>query len=361
MMVLFALSIHRTEDERVFFQQMETLNRHGFQTSVVSLIDDGLMDGTFSLKQKLAHLIEVFKRKNPSIIVGDSPIVILAAFRYKKCYASDVRLVYDVTEWIPSKKNMTNCSLFLRPFKWIALSLFSCLAGFLTTAFIFGEHHKALPFHLVFPSKKHLYLSYYATFNKLKRFPIRQNNAEWKLCYSGSLTNEKGFNKVLSVITQVAQIRPNHSFVFKLFSSEKPAIEHLLPSNIKLDWCGYLSFTDFCSTIGDADIYFDLRKIDFENTRCLPIKLFYYMAAGRVVIYSDLKAIPIGVPEIEKFGVLVNPSDEKQVVEALLKYIDREDFYVEHCHNAEFLARNKYDWSKIEDSFVDFINKVRNE
>ena len=49
MMVLFALSIHRAEDERVFFQQMETLNRHGFQTSVVSLIDDGLMNGTFSL------------------------------------------------------------------------------------------------------------------------------------------------------------------------------------------------------------------------------------------------------------------------------------------------------------------------
>lgn len=361
MMVLFALSIHRAEDERVFFQQMETLNRHGFQTSVVSLIDDDLMDGTFSLKQKLAHLIEVFKRKKPSIIVGDSPIVILAAFRYKKCYASDVRLVYDVTEWIPSKKNMTNCSLFLRPFKWIALSLFSCLAGFLTTAFIFGEHHKALPFRLVFPSKKHLNLSYYATFNEIKRFPIRKKDAEWKLCYSGSLSDEKGFNKVLSVITEAAQNRQNHSFVFKLFSSDKPMIEHLLPSNVKLDWCGYLSFTDFCSQIGDADIYFDLRKIDFENTRCLPIKLFYYMAAGRVVIYSDLKAIPIGVPEIEKFGVLVNPSDEKQVVEALLNYIDQEELYVEHCHNAEFLARNKYDWSKIEDSFVDFINKVRDE
>ena len=113
MMVLFALSIHRAEDERVFFQQMETLNRHGFQTSVVSLIDDGLMNGTFSLKEKMAHFINVFVKKKPRVIVGDSPIVIFAAFRYKRCNDTDVRIVYDVTEWIPSKKNITNCSLFL--------------------------------------------------------------------------------------------------------------------------------------------------------------------------------------------------------------------------------------------------------
>ena len=85
MMVLFALSIHRAEDERVFFQQMETLNRHGFQTSVVSLIDDGLMNGTFSLKEKMAHFIKVFVKKKPRVIVGDSPKIGRASCRERVC------------------------------------------------------------------------------------------------------------------------------------------------------------------------------------------------------------------------------------------------------------------------------------
>ena len=124
MKILFALSIHRAEDERVFSQQMETLNRRGFHTSVVSLINDGLMDGSFSIKDKMAHLISFFLQDEPDIIVGDSPIVILSAWSYKRKINKKLSIVYDVTEWVPSKKNLANCTALLRPVKWFLLLLF---------------------------------------------------------------------------------------------------------------------------------------------------------------------------------------------------------------------------------------------
>lgn len=361
MKVLFALSIHRSEDERVFFQQMKTLNKNGFQTSVVSLINEGLMDGTFSTGEKITCLIDTFRSENPRMIVADSPIVVLSAWFYKWRHNRNLRIVYDITEWVPSKKNLTNCRAIFKPLKWVFLFFFSFLAGCLTSAFIFGEYHKALPFRLFFPYKPHLYLSYYASFEQIKRHPKRERNSPWRFCYSGGLSEEKGFDKLISVLIEVAKIRPNSSFIFKVFSSEKPQIEQLLPDNVKLDWCGYLSFDEFCNQIGDADIYFDLRKIDFENTRCLPIKLFYYMASARVVIYSNLEAIPIGVPEIESLGALVDPSDIFSVVEAVLNYIDNEELYLQHCKNAEFYALNKYNWSREEISFVNFMRQVGNE
>lgn len=361
MKILFALSIHRAEDERVFSQQMETLNRRGFHTSVVSLINDGLMDGSFSIKDKMAHLISFFLQDEPDIIVGDSPIVILSAWSYKRKINKKLAIVYDVTEWVPSKKNLANCTALLRPVKWFLLLLFSWLSGYLSTAFLFGEYHKALPFRIFFSSKKYLNLSYYATVGRIKRFPLRRKGNSWCFCYSGGLSEEKGFPMVVEAVCECARRRPGKSFRFKIFSRQNPEINFQLPDNLKIEWCGYLSFDDFCCQIGDADIFFDLRKIDFENSRCLPIKLFYYMAAGRVVIYSDLKAIPIGVPEIEKFGVLVDSSQIETVVSSVLMYIDDEELFFQHCRNAEFLAKNKYDWTKTEELFVDFIKEIGDE
>ena len=104
-----------------------------------------------------------------------------------------------------------------------------------------------------------------------------------------------------------------------------------------------------------SDLFFDLRDRDAENQRCLSIKLFYYMAAGRPVIYSDLKAIVKGCPEIEQFGHLVNPFDTETIVDIVNGYIKDEDLYRKHCAVARQLAEHKYNWKAIEADFVRFI------
>ena len=97
----------------------------------------------------------------------------------------------------------------------------------------------------------------------------------------------------------------------------------------------------------------DLRTADWENNRCLPIKIFYYLAAGRPVIYSNLKAIRKEIPEIESVGVLVNT--QKDAVHAITDYTTCYKKYEKYCLRARELAENKYNWSKYEKLFADFV------
>ncbi|MDR2854203.1 MAG: glycosyltransferase, partial [Prevotellaceae bacterium] len=107
--------------------------------------------------------------------------------------------------------------------------------------------------------------------------------------------------------------------------------------------------------IGASDIFFDLRQIDAENTRCLPIKLFYYMAAGRPVVYSDLKAIRKEVPEWEQIGTLVNPNHTDKTAATIAQWINNKETYQQQCAAALRCAQTKYNWENIAPKFVKLV------
>ena len=101
----------------------------------------------------------------------------------------------------------------------------------------------------------------------------------------------------------------------------------------------------------------DLRDTDVENTRCLPIKLFYYLAAGRPVIYSDLKAIRKGVSEIISDS-LVQSEDTETAAHLIEEMVIHPDRYKLICNRNRHLAENKYNWERISNVFVQFIETL---
>lgn len=107
--------------------------------------------------------------------------------------------------------------------------------------------------------------------------------------------------------------------------------------------------------INDTDIFLDLRRIDFENQHCLPIRLFYYAALGRPVIYADIRAIRKEV-DMESFGFLVRPDDFKTIVKIITEYLNNREIYSLHCRNARKLAESKYNWRIIEPLFLKFLS-----
>ncbi len=80
------------------------------------------------------------------------------------------------------------------------------------------------------------------------------------------------------------------------------------------------SFEKFTDALADADLCFDLREINFENNHSLPIKLFYFMGAGKPVIYSDLKGIRKHMGTLS-FGSLADPQDAEAISEIIVNYI----------------------------------------
>ncbi len=365
MKVAFVLTAHLPNDERVWFQEAQSLIENGFETFIISTNTNEISvpntycfdDIGMSKKEVIKRVFPILDRISPDIIICDNPIAILAARYYKKNTQSLSSIIYDVTEWYPSKKNLRGLSLGKKVVKGFVLSLLSLYAAWFLDGFIFGECDKAKPFRLLFPWKKYIYLPYYADVNQIKTYPLRDISAECVCLYSGPLTEEKGFFKVLNVLKEVSIRFPETKFILRIISSQN--IDSLQTNNFEVQQINYLPFQSFCEKIGKADLFFDLRKNDFENTRCLPIKLFYYMAAGRPVIYSDLRAIKQQVPEINETGVLVDPENTEKILSAIYNYINDKKRYQNHCERTRELAEQKYNWAKVSPDFVEFVKKIK--
>jgi glycosyltransferase involved in cell wall biosynthesis len=365
MRVAFALVAHLPNDERVWFQQAKSLQEAGYETFIVStrtnncsLANSYCFDDTAMPKRKLIEkLASILLSIIPDVLICDNPIAILAAQRYNKKIGKQVRIMYDITEWYPSKKNLRGLPLWKKVVKAPLLIFLSFYAARFLDGFIFGEQDKAKPFRFFFPWKKFIYLPYYADSGLVKTYPVKNLSKECVFFYAGNLTEEKGFDTVFNVALKCAFHFPETKFILRIVSNDNPDRLPTSPTiaNLEIQKLATLPFLSFCEEIGKADIFFDLRKMDVENMRCLPIKLFYYMAAGRPVIYSNLKAIQKAVPEIHSAGMLVDSKDTSAIVAQIARYLQDEKYYQGQCISARQLAEQKYNWATIEPLFVDFI------
>lgn len=361
--IAFALVAHYPADDRIYFQLAETLKQSGHEVTIISAITDECnlpgtqcFDSAGMSKNLLISKLQVcFSDFNPDIIICDNPIAIFAAKRYKNRHKK-IRILYDITEWYPSKKNVNRLSFFKKIIKLKLLSLLSFYAGWLTDAFIFGEYYKAKPFRFFFFWKKYIDLSYYANIDWIKIYPRKDISGECNLFYSGPLTVDKGVDKMLKAVLKTAENHPGTKFTLTIVSGTKDyQLLTEIPQNLLIQKKEALSFMDFCNEIGKYDLFFDLRVNDLENTRCLPIKLFYYMACSRPVIYTNLKAIRQAIPEIEQMGYLVNPANLDKVCECISSYLFDSELYKNHCETAGKLALEKYNWDKIKNRLTQLI------
>lgn len=314
MKVLFLQAVHTKTDDRVAYHQRVSLEQSGVLCYYASIYDN--------------------ITESPDVVICDYPIAIKRA---RQLFCRHIPIIYDITEWYPSKKNLRYEPLWFRPLKFCILVLVNLWAGCAATAFIFGEYHKAKPFRFFFPWKRSLLLPYYPSLQYIHPTAPRKLTNEVHLFYAGPKTKEKGFERVQRVVQLCKEL--------------------LTDKLIKLTAIENVAFNDFCETITKQDFFLDLRDDDIENTHCLPIKLFYYMAAGRPVIYSDLKAIRHGLPEIVEDS-LVRPDDITRAAKLICQYVAHPELYEQICYRNKQLIENKYNWELQSKSFVQFIENV---
>lgn len=365
MKIAFVQTAHQPLDERVFYHQAPALSARQDEFLIISTRTDTIPnsncicfnDSTLSKKILISKIAEHLSQFIPDIVICDTPWAVLGAQRYKRDHSS-CKIVYDVTEWYPSKKNLNNHSFFNRIFRLFALSLLNIYTGAIANGYIFGEIFKSKLFRLLFPHKSYCFLSYYPDNKFIPEIPVRDISHKCRLLFSGNLTVDKGYDNLMATVIEAAQRHLHIEFELTILCPTPPTVSEVQLSNLKILYKPYLPFPEFCKTIGEYDIFLDLRKNDFENTHCLPIKIFYIMAAGRPSIVTNLKAIKYGIPEYDKFSFLVNPNDIHSNVEIILKYIDNPDFYQSHCQCAIQYSRQHYQWSCIEGNFINFLTKL---
>ena len=269
----------------------------------------------------------------------------------------------DVTEWYPSKKNLANLTCFKRFIKKIVLQCLNFYSGFLVNGFIFGEEHKAKLFKKYFKKKTYLDLPYYPDLKYINKGKPKEGFLIWKFLYSGALNKDKGFYNVFEVMKMAALENQNHTFILTVISKdilneEQKSLISNIPNNLEIKFQDYLSFETFCKEISHYDIFLDLREKDNENNQCLPIKLFYYMACGKPAIFSNLDAIRLQVPEIDKFAYLANPNEYHKISQIITGYVTNNEKYAQHSAAALKYSNEKYNWEPLSDRLLKFIKNV---
>jgi glycosyltransferase involved in cell wall biosynthesis len=372
MNIVFLTSGHIPFDDRIFHHFGQSLTENNNKVEIISskqklsgTIGGIIMNCFEGDRMPKAEKIEVFREMleaaEPEIIICSEPLPVLAARRYKRKQKRKVRIIYDITEWYPSRKNLTEYKIPFKIFFFAKLFLFNIWCAGKADSFIFGEYYKSRPYRYLFPFKPFVFIPYYPDLKYISSTVPDLQKGKLRLSYSGKISLEKGFGNFISVLGTL--IEKDASLKLEVIvigwyetPADKSECEHLfiqLNDNIKIKMYERQSFNDYIELIKDCDIFIDLRSCNFENKHCLPIKLFYYAALGRPVIYSDLKAIRKEV-EIDKFGFLVNPANKTEIARILFDYINDEELYYKHCRNARNLSIDRYNWKRIECRFLKF-------
>jgi glycosyltransferase involved in cell wall biosynthesis len=315
-----------------------------------------------SKREKIRCFSDRLSEFKPEVIVCSEPITLLASRQYSKRLIEKVRVIYDITEWYPSKKNLEGSS---GPVKWmifLKLLIFNLWIAGSADSFIFGEWYKSKPYRLLFPLKSFIYLSYYPDLKYISWCKPEIQPKLLRLSYSGRISLDKGYRNFFKVIQRLSENNNELKIEAKIIGwYENPEDKQECENsgrpenpNISVRYFEKQGLRSFTELINKTDIFLDLRSDDFENSHCLPIKLFYYAALGRAVIFTDLKAIRKEV-NIEKFGFLINPVDYESIADIITKYLNNSTLYYDHCRNAKLLSEKLYNWQKIEPQFLKFI------
>ena len=373
MNISFLTSGHEPFDDRIFYHMARSLSDNNENVEIVSskcdltqVVEDiklNCFDGSnLTKRDKIIYFVDRLSDFKPELIICSEPLTVLAAKRYSQKHKRKIRIVYDITEWYPSKKNLSPYNYYIRWYLFLKLSIFNLWVSYFADSFIFGEWYKSRPYRFLYPRKPFIFTSYFPDLKYIHyNNPVLQKG-KLRLSYSGKISLEKGYGNFFKVLLALSELNEELKIDVKIIgwyesSHNKEECEDLFSSlnrNIAIKIFERQDYKNFIEIINDTDIFLDLRSDDFENQHCLPIKIFYYTALGRPVINSDLKAIRKEV-EIEKFGFLVKPGDSESIAKIITDYLNCEKLYYQHCGNARDLAEKKYNWKKIEAQFLKFI------
>jgi len=376
MNIAFLTSGHLPYDDRIYYHMAMTLSGCDHNILIISsksktrensgtICVNSFDDKNLSKKEKINSFIDHLESFAPDIAICSEPLPVISAKRFRRKAGRSLRIIYDITEWYPSGRFLREYHPAFRWFGFVKLLLLNIYASLSVDAFIFGEYYKSKPYRLLFPFTHSIFITYYPDLKYVDYKEHSLRDEKLRLSYSGEISLDKGFGNFMKVVNGLAEMYPDLEIEVKLvawYGSGKDRAEcepliHNENSNITIYFTGKQNFIDFTGQINETDIFLDLRRGSFENDRSLPIKLFYYAALGRPVIFSDLKALRHDF-DIQKFGFLTDPKNTEGILLLISEYLKDPGLYKRHCENARNLAIEKYNWVKISPGFLSFIEAI---
>jgi glycosyltransferase involved in cell wall biosynthesis len=371
--VSIVTSGHPYYDERIFYKFARSLNKNGYEVSIlcstveseIDLVKDnihiiGFNGSNLKKSEKVSKFVEHLKIVDTEVIICCEPLPILAANKIRK-KIKNVRIIYDITEWYPHQNMLRNLSSIKWIITYIYLFLFNIYAASLCDHLTIGEISKTIPYKIFIPFLKRTIIGYYPSYEFFGYSPPPYKNCTFTICCVGIINKERGIFSFLNVLKRLKSLNPKLNLVAKVigdFENEivKHKVTEFAASNkeMNIDFKGWLPYDKLSDQLKDVDLCLDLREKNFVYDHSFPIKIFEFMACGKPVIYSDTKSL-LKFKEINEFGFLVNPTDIDLICKKISLYLEKPSMLQEHSQNARSLFEKKYNWEKIENLFLTVI------
>lgn len=186
---------------------------------------------------------------------------------------------------------------------------------------------------------------------RLLKFNKIENKESFVISYIGHLSKRRGIESIIEASVLIKDKIPNILFILSgsMNAADKKWLTRVIDSKKAKDYIiinSDLPHKRALEIINSSDICLSILSPNIRNYRySYPIKIFEYMALGKVVIGSDFP----GMRSILKHwvnGILINPNDVSELTEAILEIYQNKELRIKIEDNA-LESANKYDWKKI--------------
>lgn len=376
--VSIVTSGHPYYDERIFYKFARSLNKNGYEVSIIcsivesdiDLVKDGIhiigFNGSNLKKsEKVSKFSDYITIIKPDIIICCEPLTILPAYEYKKSKNKIPQVILDVTEWYPENVAFKFCGI-KKYLTYVSLFVLNIISSNLADAIIIGEKSKKKRYDLIVPYKKKQIVSYYPVLEFFNYSAPKFNRKEIIFCYAGLLKFDRGIKQLLEVARRFSDLNKDLLVILKLIgkfeslqeeSEFKQSIED--EKKIKIEFTGWTDYPKITELLSNVHICFDLREYNFIYSNSLPIKIFEYMACGKPFILTDIRPIREEM-NFAECGFLVNPNDIEGIVKSIQSYINNNDLFLQHSQKARMIIETEKNWERESNKLIALIDSLKN-
>jgi glycosyltransferase involved in cell wall biosynthesis len=373
--ICLVTSGHPPFDERIFWKFGKSLNDTGYSVSIfcstmeIDEVVDGIKIKGFegvndSKNKKIIELYGLINRFNPDLIICSEMLPVFAALKVKR-QNKNTKIILDITEWFPENVAFKFKGL-KRWLKYLQLLIPYIYVLQKVDQLIIGEVDKRKRYDFLVRSKPKTIIGYYPVLKYFRYKAPDLSKDSIVLGYAGVITYERGILNLLKATLSIAIKYPNRKIKLLLFGkftyqNEEGDFKQKISSlnNLEVEFVDWTDYDKMSPVIERMDLCFDLRQRNFIYRNSLPIKIFEYTACGKPFIYSNINPIKKEL-DYKKYGCLVNPENEIEIVEAIELYLNNPEIAIQQSLTARKLIEDGKNWEKESKKLIELANKLLN-
>lgn len=369
MKVCMLTSAHIAVDDRIFYKEAVSLKKHFGEVVVIGpyekseSFEEGIKiiglkraESLFKRYLLVDELIDKAIEQKADVYHFHDYEVIFKVMKIKKALPN-CKIIYDVHEYYPDMIKMSKkIPAFLKPFGSVFVDKKELRVAKKMDYIITTDDYNKERLSKINPKTDVIY-----NFSEFNVIENDDTEKKYDVIYQGGISIERGAMKLVQAINEVKKHKDNVSLIFVgTFDDEeakntvfKYVEDNNLSENVK--YLGRVSHIEVENYLRQSKMGVVAFLPYPRYAKNIPIKQFEYMSCGLPVVGGYLPSVKRFITAYNS-GIVVDPTDPKDIAKAIIKLLDDEEFRKEIGSNGIKAVRQEYNWGNMENKLVEIYN-----